>query len=153
MNQPEVTIVPFTMSHYEAAIALWRESEGIGLSHADEPEGIAAYLARNPGLSLTAWAGEQLVGAVLCGHDGRRGFIHHLAIHPQFRQQGIGRALVARCLENLRGQGIDKCHLFVFHQNESAIAFWQALGWELRKDILVMSHYTNEHHVYTPKGD
>ena len=132
-------IRPFSMSEYDEVLALWRQSEGIGLSQADEPEAIAAYLARNPGMSFVAWADGVVVGAVLCGHDGRRGYLHHLAVHPEYRRQGIGRALVNRCLDALREIGLDKCHLFIFPHNKSGIAFWQAEGWQYRSDIAVMS--------------
>ena len=128
-----------SLDDYDAVLALWQEAEGIGLSAADGREAIGRYLLRNPGLSFTAWDGELLVGAVLCGHDGRRGFIHHLAVRESHRRQGIGQMLVERCLDELRKQGIDKCHLFVFAHNAAAIAFWQALGWTLRNDIAIMS--------------
>ena len=72
----------------DKAIDLWQSTPGIGLSSADEPQRIQAYLERNPGLSYTAWKGDFLVGAVLCGHDGRRGFLHHLVIHPDHRRTG-----------------------------------------------------------------
>jgi N-acetylglutamate synthase len=133
------TMNPFTMNEYEAVLALWRQCEGVGLSRADEREGIAAYLARNPGMSFVAWEGDVLLGAALCGHDGRRGFIHHMAVHPDHRRKGIGRELTERCLAALREIGIDKCHLFIFTDNKPGIAFWQAEGWQYRTDIAVMS--------------
>jgi ribosomal protein S18 acetylase RimI-like enzyme len=139
-----IRIEEMTMAHYEPVLALWRRADGVGLSSADEPDAIARYLARNPGLSFVAFAAEEVVGAVLCGHDGRRGFIHHLAVAPAFRRQGLGRRLVQRCLHGLAEIGIQKCHLFVFHENESAIAFWQAQGWSLRHDIAIMSRWLEE---------
>ncbi|MBN2004426.1 MAG: GNAT family N-acetyltransferase, partial [Anaerolineae bacterium] len=87
-----------TLSDYNAVLALWQSSEGVGLSDADSREAIGRYLARNPGLSFTAWDGDELTGAVLCGHDGRRGYVHHLAVKPAHRRQGLGKALAARCL-------------------------------------------------------
>ncbi len=127
------------MNDYAAVLALWRQCEGVGLSSADEPARIEAYLARNPGMSFVAWVDEQLVGAVLCGHDGRRGYIHHMAVHPGYRRQGIGQQLVDRCLAALLAEGIDKCHLFIFTGNQTGIAFWQNGGWQYRTDIAVMS--------------
>ena len=140
----EISIRPMTIADYEEALALWQGSEGVGLSAADSREAIAAYLQRNPDLSMVAFVGTSLVGAVLCGHDGRRGFIHHLAVAPAYRRRGIGSALVRSCLARLRALGIGKCHLFVFHANESAQAFWRAQGWHVRHDILIMSRYIDE---------
>ncbi len=140
----EISIRPMTIADYEEALALWQGSEGVGLSAADSREAIAAYLQRNPDLSMVVFVGASLVGAVLCGHDGRRGFIHHLAVAPAYRRRGIGSALVQSCLAKLRALGIGKCHLFVFHANESAQAFWRAQGWQVRHDILIMSRYIDE---------
>lgn len=134
-----IAIRPMSIIDYEAVISLWQAAEGVGLSAADERTAIARYLERNPGLSFTAWDGEMLVGAVLCGHDGRRGFIHHLAVAASRQRQGIGHMLVERCLAGLRGQGIDKCHLFVFKANTTAQAFWQEIGWAQRHDLVIMS--------------
>ena len=128
-----------TFDDYDAVVALWRESEGIGLSQADEPAAIARYLERNPGMSYVAVDSELVVGAVLCGHDGRRGFIHHLAVRPTHRRRGIGEGLAGRCEEALRREGIDKCHLFVMGGNAPANGFWQRLGWKQRDDLLLMS--------------
>ncbi|KAA3664690.1 MAG: GNAT family N-acetyltransferase [Chloroflexi bacterium] len=135
----EVMIRPFTLNDHANAIALWRQSEGVGLSSADEKPAIAKYLARNPGMSFVAFYENQLVGAILCGHDGRRGYIHHLAVHPEFRRSGIGQQLVAHGLSALAEAGIDKCHLFIFHKNESGKAFWESIGYSLRMDIQIMS--------------
>ena len=131
-----------TIQDYGAVIVLWQSVEGVGLSDADAREPIARYLEHNPGLSFTAWDGDVLVGAVLCGHDGRRGYVHHLTVRESHRRQGIGKALVERCLAALKAEGIDKCHLFVFAVNEDAIGFWKSIGWTQRVDLVVMSRYT-----------
>ena len=133
------TITPFTMIDYDAVIALWQVSDGVGLSSADTPESIQFYLERNPGMSFVAKQDDTVIGAVLGGHDGRRGYIHHLAIHPDYRRQGIGQQLVDFCLEALHAVGIQKCHLFIFKENQSGIAFWKATGWSYREDIAVIS--------------
>ena len=141
---PPVSISPFVIEDYDEVVALWQKSEGVGLSSADSPRSITAYLTRNPGLSFVARDGEIIVGAVLCGHDGRRGYIHHLAVQKNHRRHGIGRTLAKQCLATLREEGIQKCHLFIFHENESGITFWQNLGWTFRQDIRVMSTHINE---------
>lgn len=133
------TITPFTIDLYDDVLALWQACEGVGLSSADERDNIQFYLERNPGMSFVAWDGEQVIGAVLCGHDGRRGYLHHMAVHPAYRRQKIGGQLVDRCLEALQAIGLQKCHLFIFTENEPGVAFWQAIGWEYRTDVAIMS--------------
>ncbi len=137
-----VNIQIMRIEDYESITALWLSVPGVGLSAADSLENITRYLERNPGLSFIACETGRLVGAVLCGHDGRRGYIHHLAVEPTYRRQGIGKALVARCLKALHAEGIDKCHLFVFAANQNAQAFWKEIGWSDRADLIVMSSYT-----------
>ena len=134
-----VSIFPFTMVDYDEVIALWRSSEGVGLSDVDSPEGIAAYLARNPGLSFVARQDGRLAGAVLCGTDGRRGYLHHLAVASSYRRQGIGETLVERCLSGLKAQGYQKCHIFVYNGNVEGQVFWERVGWKLRTDLVIMS--------------
>ncbi len=128
------------MSDYDGAYALWKAAEGIGLSQADERGNIARYLARNPGMSFVAVDGGVMVGAVLCGSDGRRGFLHHLAVRQDRRREGVGRALVDRCLTALAGAGMRKCHIFVLADNVQGQRFWQGIGWEERTTLKVMSH-------------
>lgn len=134
-------IVEFTMQHYEEAVALWQATPGVGLSSADEPEAIRFYLARNPGTSFVALAHGHLVGTILCGHDGRRAYIHHVAVHRHYRRQGIATRLVQHGLAALKAIGISKCHLFIFGENKTGIAFWQSIGWELRQDVRIMSTF------------
>ena len=119
--------------------ALWKKSAGVRESLGDTPEGIAVYLARNPGMSLVAEVGGDIVATVLCGHDGRRGFIHHMAVAATHRRYGIGRAMVDRCLKALAEAGIPKCHLFVAVDNHTGKSFWKSLGWDLRSDLEDMS--------------
>ena len=130
-----IEIVPFELDAYEQVFALWQKCEGVGLSDADSREGIAAYLKRNPGFSFVAKANGTVVGAVLCGHDGRRGYLNHLGVHPEWRRRSIGRRLVEQCLGALRSAGIQKCHLFVFNHNDDGFRFWKSLGWTPRSDL------------------
>ncbi len=134
-----VRIRPFEIGDHAAAVHLWQITEGIGLSESDSPENIAAYLKRNPDMSFAAFSGEALIGAVLSGTDGRRGYLHHLAVDPAWRGLGIGRQLVAHCLKALRRAGLPKCHLFLFRANPSGRQFWQHIGWSLRSDLDVVS--------------
>src|SRR5512142_407604 len=102
---PGVIIAVMTARDLPGVLDLWRRSEGLGLGASDEPAALEAFLARNPGLSFTARCDGELAGAVLGGHDGRRGYLHHLAVAQAHRRQGIGRALVERCCSELRALG------------------------------------------------
>jgi ribosomal protein S18 acetylase RimI-like enzyme len=121
-------VAPMMATDYDEAVALWRISPGVGLNESDERAPLTAYLARNPGLSQVArLGGAELVGAVLCGHDGRRGYLHHLAVAEAYRRRGLGRELVERALEALKAAGIGKCNIFVFDDNAAARDFWTKL--------------------------
>jgi ribosomal protein S18 acetylase RimI-like enzyme len=128
-----------TFDDYAAVMALMSGTPGIAVRAADSPEAIGRYLARNPGLSLVAEEDDGLIGCVFCGHDGRRGYLHHVVVVPSRRGQGIGRALVARALDGLAALGIYKTHLDVFADNDAAVAFWQATDWQRRGDIVRFS--------------
>ena len=134
-----ITVAEFTIDAYEQVYGLWENCDGIGLSSADSQPSIQRYLERNPGLSLLAYDDQTVVGTILCGHDGRRGYIHHLAVQAEYRRQGIGRLLVDKSLKALEASGIKKCHLFIFHDNTSGIQFWESIGWTYRQDIGVIS--------------
>lgn len=134
-----ILIEPMTIANYDDVMALWKKAETIGLSSADEQKKIEAYLARNPGMSFVAKEKGTIVGAALCGHDGRRGYLHHLAVAESHRKIGLGRKLADRCIRSLRDAGIEKCHLFVFHRNKDGKAFWEKIGWTPRTDIQVVS--------------
>ena len=138
-----IEIREFTIEDYEPVYALWKASEGIDLSDADSKEGIKHFLEHNPGLSFIAVQDKQVVGAALCGHDGRRGYIHHLAVAKSHRRQGIGKSLVGRCIYALMRIGISKSHLFVFENNTGAIDFWKKVGWTERFELMMMSQHLN----------
>ena len=128
-------------------MSLWQESEGVGLSASDQPDQIGRFLDRNPGFSFVALANGSVVGALLCGHDGRRGYIHHLAVRPEYQRLGFGRQLVDRSLRRLSQAGILKCHLFIFSDNVTASAFWDRLGWTRRSELAIMSKVIDHHEV------
>ena len=123
-------------SDYDAALALWKRCDGIGLSAADERCPVNRFIARNPGLCFVALMDNELVGTVLCGNDGRRGYLYHLAVDPRFRKQGLGGQLAERSLEGLRAAGIQKCHILVYESNKSGQTFWQHTGWIPRPEIV-----------------
>jgi ribosomal protein S18 acetylase RimI-like enzyme len=120
----------FVMDDYEKAVALWNLVQGVEVAEGDSKEEIFAYLSRNPGLSRVAEEDGTIVGAALCGHDGRRGFIYHLAVTPTYHGQGIGKRLVQECLTKLRDAGITRGLIFVANDNPGGYAFWLRSGWE-----------------------
>jgi ribosomal protein S18 acetylase RimI-like enzyme len=142
-----VVVREFTMADYDSARALWGHTEGIELSEADEPQNISQFLVRNPGLSFVAEEGGRIVGAVLCGNDGRRGFLHHLAVERALRRCGIGRSLVESSLSALASAGLRKCHLFVLADNVEGQQFWRTIGWVERTTLKVMSQDVGAPHI------
>lgn len=124
------------------AIALWQSTPGMGLDpQMDSAPALTGYLNKNPGYSIVAERtdGGGLIGTVLAGTDGRRGYLMHLAVREAFRRRGLGRALVERSLAALKAGGINKAHVFVFQSNAAGAAFWRGLGWQGRDDLLMLS--------------
>ncbi|WP_343574953.1 GNAT family N-acetyltransferase [Pseudomonas sp.] len=120
--------------------ALWERTPGIQLRRDDDYEPFAAYLRRNPGLSLVLEEGGQVIGSLLAGHDGRRGYLQHLVVDEAFRGRGLARALLDESLARLAREGIGKSHVFVLRDAPEALAFWEAqAGWGRREDLQVFS--------------
>ena len=130
------------MRDYDQVFALWSQCDGVGLAEGDSREDIRAFLKRNPRLSFVAERSDTIVGAVLSSHDGRRGFLYHLAVAAGQRRSGIGQALVKRCLAALKDVGIPKCHIVVFARNRSGRQFWKRIGWVERTELRMMSRST-----------
>lgn len=124
---------------YDGAISLWQRTDNIGLSGADTRERIEFFLQRNPGGSFVAEAGDAVIGTVLAGEDGRRGYIYHLAVDTAFRGQGFAKKLLSRATGWFGHRGIQKCHIMIFTKNGEGKEIWRRLGWTLRTDIDVMS--------------
>lgn len=132
-------IFPMKISHYEQALALWKSLPGLGLSRADEKNEIQIFLTINPSTCFVAKKEKRVIGTILGGSDGRRGYIYHLAVESNEQHKGIGKELVWTCLNAFKEIGIQKCHIFVISDNDEGIEFWKNVGWELRGDILIMS--------------
>jgi ribosomal protein S18 acetylase RimI-like enzyme len=133
-----VSLRPMSLADYPEVLALWRRTGGMGLGESDEAPALARFFDQNPDLSPVALAPDgRIVGAVLCGHDGRRGFLYHLAVDVAHRERGVGRLLVEHCLFSLRARGIHKCNVFLFRDNERGADFWQHNGWSEREDLRV----------------
>ena len=120
----------FLIEDYDAALHLWQRVEGLEVAEGDEREGVAQFVVRNPGLSRVAIDGSTLVGVVMCGHDGRRGHIYHLAVDPAYRRYGLGKRLVQECLDGLRRAGVVRAIILVADYNLGGAEFWKRAGWE-----------------------
>ena len=130
-----MTIRKMKIEDYDALYAMWVAC-GNGLNNLDDSrEGIEKYLKRNPETSFVAEENGVISGAILCGHDGRRGIIQHMCVSPQFRRRGIGHKLVKRALSALKAEGINKVLLVAFKANALGNAFWEAEGFTLRDDL------------------
>lgn len=127
------------ISDYQQVMNLWSETEGMQLREADSEENIGKYLERNPNLSFVALQGEQIVGAILVGTDGRRGYIQHLAVSKACRGQGLGAKLISNAVDALSSIGIAKTHLFVINDNLNAQAFYENIGWYPRDEVRMFS--------------
>ncbi|MFA5308712.1 MAG: GNAT family N-acetyltransferase [Dehalococcoidales bacterium] len=111
-------------------LEFWKDMPGVWLSDDDSYESMAVYLKRNPDTNYVVLNGDEIIGTVKCSHDGRRGYIHHLAVKEEYRKQGIARELVDRCINGLKEQVINKYRVFVLDSNPAAIAFWKHIGFE-----------------------
>jgi ribosomal protein S18 acetylase RimI-like enzyme len=132
--QAEIEIRPLTPLDYDDVVALWRRCEGVEVGEGDDPESYARYLVRNPGLSHAAEADGAIVGATLCGHDGRRGLVYHLAVAPEYRGHGIGKQLLRKGLDGLRECGIARVVILVAKENAIGLDFWLSQGFESISD-------------------
>ncbi len=125
-----VTTREFVMADYDQTIALWEKMEGLEICEGDSREEISEYLKRNPGLSRVAEADGDIVGAALCGHDGRRGWIYHLAVASEYRRQQVGKLLIDACVSGLRRAGLKRAIILVAGDNLAGHQFWLRNGWE-----------------------
>ena len=131
-----MTTRKMTIEDYDQLYALWLSCKGMGLNDIDDSrEGIARYLARNPDTCFVCEKSGELAGAIMAGHDGRRGYIYHTAVNEAYRHQGIASALVEAAVDALKREGITKAALVAFARNESGNAFWEKQGFTLREDL------------------
>lgn len=134
-----------TIEDYQALYDLWTHTPGMGLNNLDDSkEGIEKYLKRNPTTCFVAEEKGNVIGVIISGHDGRRGFIYHTTVHPDYRKQGIGKTLVNSAMKALEAEGIHKAALVVFAKNEIGNAFWEKLGFTERHDIIYRNQCIHE---------
>jgi len=135
MNSQIFSLRAMSIDDYDLVIALMKQTPGVTFRDADFRESTARYLERNKGLSFVAVVDGQIMGCIMAGHDGRRGYLQHLVVHPMHRKQGIAKSLIENCLLQLEQLGIHKFHIDVLNENQSGMAFWESQGWKLRSDI------------------
>ena len=128
-----------SVADHAALLSLWQRCDGISLRQADSPEGMRRYLDRNPDLSFVVELKGEIVASLMAGHDGRRGYIQHLAVDQAHRRQGLAGQLVDYCLDALADAGIAKSHVHVLRSNQTGQAFWQRKGWHLREEVEMYS--------------
>ena len=132
-----IKIRVMTIADYEEVYQLWLNTPGMGLNSIDDSRtGIDKYLKRNPLSCFVAEAEKRIVGVIMAGHDGRRGFIHHTAVLSDFRNLGIGKRLVDSAMTALDKEGINKVALVVFERNELGNEFWDHIGFVERDDLV-----------------
>jgi len=127
-----------TIEFYEEVVKLWRDA-GISVGSSDTKEEVTTMLNLNPDLCLVGQLNDKVIAVVMGGFDGRRGYVHHLAVATNYQTRGYGRKLIDRLMETFRKMGVHKVHLFIEKNNKNVINFYSRLGWELRDDLIMMS--------------
>ncbi|MDY2814682.1 MAG: GNAT family N-acetyltransferase [Dorea sp.] len=137
-----------TIEDYEQVRTLWMKIKGFGIRSVDDSrEGIERFLKRNPATSVVAEVDGKIVGAILCGHDGRRGCLYHVCVDEQYRMRGIGKAMVVFAMEALKKEQINKVSLIAFTKNDIGNAFWKEIGWTRREDLNYYDFTLNEKNI------
>jgi len=136
MEGKHFEIRPMTIDDYDGLYTLWMTIKGFAMRSVDDSrEGVAAFLNRNPSISVVALQDEEIIGGILCGHDGRRGCLYHVCVREDLRGHGIGKAMVVECMNALRKERVNKVSLIAFTRNDIGNAFWNRLGWQKREDL------------------
>lgn len=137
-----------TIEDYEEVHALWMTIKGFAIRTVDDSkEGVSRFIARNPDTSVVAVVDGKIVGAILCGHDGRRGCLYHVCVHPDHRRKGIGKSMVVFCMNALQKEKISKVSLIAFTANDIGNAFWNTIGWTRRLDLNYYDFVLNKENI------
>lgn len=137
-----------TIDDYEQVRDLWMQIKGFAIRSIDDSrEGVLRFLERNPGTSVVAVEDGNVVGAILCGHDGRRGCLYHVCVAPAYRRRGIGKAMVVFCMDALKKEHINKVSLIAFTKNDIGNAFWHNVGWKQREDLNYYDFVLNKENI------
>ncbi|MDD6102472.1 MAG: GNAT family N-acetyltransferase [Clostridiales bacterium] len=137
-----------TTEDYDSVYELWMSIKGFGIRSIDDSrEGVERFIRRNPTTSVVATVDDKIIGAILCGHDGRRGCFYHVCVHESFRKHGIGKAMATACMRALQLEGINKVNLIAFKSNQIGNHFWTGAGWTLREDLNYYDFTLNEANI------
>lgn len=148
MEDGKAVIRVMTIDDYDQVYGLWHRIRGFGLRSVDDSrEGVERFLRRNPTTSVVAVKDGTIVGAILCGHDGRRGCLYHVCVDEAYRMRGIGKAMVVAAMEALKAEKINKVSLIAFTKNDIGNAFWKEIGWTKRQDLNYYDFTLNEENI------
>ncbi|MBR3684639.1 MAG: GNAT family N-acetyltransferase [Lachnospiraceae bacterium] len=137
-----------TIEDYPQVHDLWMKIKGFAIRSIDDSEeGVAIFLRRNPTTSVVCEENGKIVGTILCGHDGRRGCMYHVCVDPDYRLQGIGKAMVVFAMQQLKAEHISKVSLIAFTKNDIGNAFWNRIGWTKREDLNYYDFTLNEENI------
>ena len=137
-----------TIDDYEEVSLLWHKIKGFSIRSIDDSrEGVARFLKRNPDSSVVAVEDSRVVGAILCGHDGRRGCMYHVCVDPEYRMRGIGKSMVVFAMNALKKENISKVSLIAFTKNEVGNKFWRCIGWTKREDLNYYDFVLNSENI------
>lgn len=146
----EIVIREFEPGDYESAFSLWQTIHGFGIRSVDDSyDGVLKFLERNPGCSVVAQSADsgEIVGTILCGHDGRTASFYHVCVHEAFRRRGIGKQMVVRCMQQLKALKVNKISLIAFKENVLGNSFWHEEGWSRREDINMYDFILNDENI------
>ena len=145
-----IVVRAMTPAGYDQVHDLWMRIKGFAIRSIDDSkEGVTRFLQRNPSTSAVAVEGSRVVGAILCGHDGRRGCLYHVCVDPDYRRRGIGTMMVGFCIDALREEHINSVTLIAFTQNDIGNSFWHHVGWAEREDLNYYDLIINKDNVIT----
>lgn len=144
----DFTVRKMTIEDYDEVKALWMSINGFAIRSIDDSyDGVKRFLLRNPDTSIVAVFEGKIIGAILCGHDGRRGCFYHVCVNKNYRLKGVGKAMVIMAMEALKAEHINKVSLIAFTKNDIGNAFWKEIGWTKREDLNYYDFTLNEENI------
>jgi ribosomal protein S18 acetylase RimI-like enzyme len=137
-----------TLEDYDQVYELWSGIKGFAIRTMDDSrEGVEKFLKRNPATSVVAELEGNIIGAILCGHDGRRGCMYHVCVAEEYRKHGVGQQMALEAMEALKAEGINKVSLIAFKSNIVGNKFWRKIGWNFRDDLNYYDFTLNEDNI------
>ena len=144
----DILVREMTMEDYDQVYKLWTKISGFRIRSIDDSrEGVERFLKRNPTTSVVAVQNGHIDGNILCGHDGRSGYLYHVCVHQDYRKQGIGKQMAIACMRALQAEQINKVHLIAFKRNAGGNEFWRHVGWVDRGDVNYYEFDLNEENI------